>query len=180
MGKTLPNKQPSKTSYWFQPTWKIFVKLDHFWSKGRNKKQLKPPPRKRLVSTRGNTLQGTNTAVDNGSLRCMNPVEHASIPASHVSLPDYMFFDVILITFPETNSSHLKIGHPKRKRSYYNHPFSGANLLFVSAKIRPQTPRYLENLLGGSVGFTHSSGKNFCHRRRPKKCQGGSTPPMAV
>ena len=88
-----------------------------------------------------------------------------------------MFFDVISITFPETNSSHLKIGHPKRKRSYSNHPFSGANLLFVSANIRPQTPRYLENLLGGSVGFTHSSGKNFCHRRRPKKCQGGSTPP---
>ena len=30
-------------------------------------------------------------------------------------------------TLPKTNSSHLKIGLPKRKRSYSNHPFSGAN-----------------------------------------------------
>ena len=30
-------------------------------------------------------------------------------------------------TLPETNSSHLKIGHPKRKRSYSNHPFSGGS-----------------------------------------------------
>ena len=29
-------------------------------------------------------------------------------------------------TLPETNSSPLKIGHPKRKRSYSNHPFSEA------------------------------------------------------
>ena len=36
-------------------------------------------------------------------------------------------------TLPETNSSHLKIGHPKRKRSYSSHPFSGAML--VSGKV---------------------------------------------
>ena len=29
-------------------------------------------------------------------------------------------------TLPKTNSSPLKIGHPKRKQSYSNHPFSGA------------------------------------------------------
>ena len=28
-------------------------------------------------------------------------------------------------THPKTNSSHLKIGHPKRKQSYSNYPFSG-------------------------------------------------------
>ena len=33
-------------------------------------------------------------------------------------------------TLPETNSSHLKIGLPKRKRSYSNHPFSGASCWF--------------------------------------------------
>ena len=31
------------------------------------------------------------------------------------------------ITLPETNSSPLKIGFPKRKGSSSNHPFSGAN-----------------------------------------------------
>ena len=30
-------------------------------------------------------------------------------------------------TLPETNSSHLKKGHSKRKRSYSNHPFLGAS-----------------------------------------------------
>ena len=29
----------------------------------------------------------------------------------------------ITITLPETNSSHLNIGHPNRKQSYSNHPF---------------------------------------------------------
>ena len=32
-------------------------------------------------------------------------------------------------TLPETNSSHLKIGHPKRKRSCSNHPFSSSMLV---------------------------------------------------
>ncbi len=32
-------------------------------------------------------------------------------------------------TLPEINSSHLKIGHLKRKGSYSNHPFSGVNSL---------------------------------------------------
>ena len=36
-----------KTSWWFQPNWKIWVKLDHFpKNRGENKKPLKPPPRK--------------------------------------------------------------------------------------------------------------------------------------
>ena len=34
--------------------------------------------------------------------------------------------DSALPTLPETNSSPLKIAHPKRKRSSSNHPFSGA------------------------------------------------------
>ena len=33
---------------------------------------------------------------------------------------------VVTVTLPETNSSPLKIGHPKRKQSYSNHPLSGA------------------------------------------------------
>ena len=34
------------SSWWFQPIWKIFVKLDHFpKDPGENKKCLKPPPR---------------------------------------------------------------------------------------------------------------------------------------
>ena len=33
------------TSWWFQPIWKILVKLDHFPNfRGENKKSLKPPP----------------------------------------------------------------------------------------------------------------------------------------
>ena len=35
---------------------------------------------------------------------------------------------------PETNSSPLQIGHPKRKRSNSNHPFSGAKML-VSGRV---------------------------------------------
>ena len=42
-------------------------------------------------------------------------------------------------TLPETNSSHLKIVHHKRKRPYSNHQFSGAT--FVSGRILPlQSP----------------------------------------
>ena len=37
-------------------------------------------------------------------------------------------------TPPEINSSHLKIGHLKRKGSYSNHPFSGVNSLLVSGR----------------------------------------------
>ena len=33
------------------------------------------------------------------------------------------------------NSSPLKIGHPKRKQSYSNHPFSGVNSLLVSGRV---------------------------------------------
>ena len=35
-----------ETSWWFQPIFKILVKLDHFpKDRGENKKYLKPPPR---------------------------------------------------------------------------------------------------------------------------------------
>ena len=40
-----------------------------------------------------------------------------------------------LHTLPDTNSSHLKIWFPKRKRSDSKHPFSGANLLLVSRRV---------------------------------------------
>ena len=32
------------TSWWFQPIWKILVKLDHLPRRGEHKKSLKPPP----------------------------------------------------------------------------------------------------------------------------------------
>ena len=35
-----------------------------------------------------------------------------------------------ICTVPETNSSHLKVGHPKRKQSYSNCPFSAAVLVW--------------------------------------------------
>ena len=35
---------------------------------------------------------------------------------------------MLIFTLPETNSSPLKIDHPKRKGSSYNHPFSGATV----------------------------------------------------
>ena len=42
---------PSNTTWWFQPIWKIFVKLDHFPKfRVENKKCLKPPPRIRSDS----------------------------------------------------------------------------------------------------------------------------------
>ena len=52
-GSKTPIKLESKTiinskyitSWWFQPLWKILVKLDHFPSRGENKTCLKPPPR---------------------------------------------------------------------------------------------------------------------------------------
>ena len=52
-------------------------------------------------------------------------------------------------TLPETNSSHLKKGRPKRKRSYSNHPFSGAKMLvsgrvFSLALLRETSSRLLE------------------------------------
>ena len=39
-------------------------------------------------------------------------------------------------TLLETNNSPLKIGNPKRKRSYSNHPFSGA----LAVSFREGTP----------------------------------------
>ena len=44
-----------------------------------------------------------------------------------VHLPHFFSPSMKSCTVPETNSSPLKIRHPKRERSYSNHPFSGAN-----------------------------------------------------
>ena len=42
MGSISPCTRPS---WWFQPIWNIFLKLDHFPNfRGKNKKCLKPPP----------------------------------------------------------------------------------------------------------------------------------------
>ena len=38
-------------------------------------------------------------------------------------------------TLPKTNSSPLKIGHPKRKGSSCNHPFPGATGMLVSGRV---------------------------------------------
>ena len=43
------------------------------------------------------------------------------------------------VTLPETNNSHLKIVLPKRKRSYSNHPFSGAKMFVSGILIVHQT-----------------------------------------
>ena len=50
-----------------------------------------------------------------------------------------------MITLPETNSSHLKIGHPKRKRSSSKHPFSGA--FAVSLREGGRRSNWLSSLL---------------------------------
>ena len=39
------------------------------------------------------------------------------------------------IALPETSSSPLNLGHPKRKGSYSNHPFSGVNSLLISGRV---------------------------------------------
>ena len=41
-----------------------------------------------------------------------------------INTKEVTFFD--MLTLPETNSSPLKIGHPKRKGSSSKHPFSGS------------------------------------------------------
>ena len=60
--------------------------------------------------------------------------EFPGCSASTISQPSSLHLDVVdgeagsksrKITLPETKSLPLKIGHPKRKGSYSNHPFSG-------------------------------------------------------
>ena len=41
-------------------------------------------------------------------------------------IPTHQSVHELKTTLPETNSSPLKMGHPKRKQSYSNHSFSGA------------------------------------------------------
>ena len=72
------------------------------------------------------------------------------------------------LRLPKTNSSHLKIGHPKRKRSYSNHPFSSANchVSFSEGKVeeffrKTRKPKLLgrekkkHQVLHGKVEFHH-------------------------
>ena len=54
-------------------------------------------------------------------------------------------------TLPETNSSHLKIGHPKRKRSYSNHPVLGAKML-VSGFTEPEMEHHRLKTLASLPG----------------------------
>ena len=56
-------------------------------------------------------------------------LKHWTIEGSRYRIPLLKYH-----TLPETNSSPLKIGHPKRKRSYSKHPFSGAKML-VSGRV---------------------------------------------
>ena len=68
-----------------------------------------------------------------------------------VGNPNQYFLPSLKVTF-----SHLNISHPKRKRSYSNHPFSGAML--VSGRV----PTQKENRVGkqeGDSGFHKNSNK---------------------
>ena len=68
-------------------------------------------------------------------------------------------------TLPETNSSHLKIGHPKRKGSSSNHPFSGAMLVFGGVnplkKVNPINTHYIRCIWGWSLRGPHPKGTIF-------------------
>ncbi len=45
LGISKDQNKTNQPSWWFQPIWKILVKLDHFpRDRGENKKYLKPPP----------------------------------------------------------------------------------------------------------------------------------------
>ena len=54
----------------------------------------------------------------------------------YLDLPGIFHSNVYIYTLPKTNSSPLKIGHPKRKLSSSNHPFSGAKMLVSGYIIR--------------------------------------------
>ena len=64
------------------------------------------------------------------------------------------------ITFPETKSSHLKIGHPKRKRSYSNHPFS-FDSWHENAKCN-WFARCWRNIGRGPLGLLKSTWRIYC------------------
>ena len=83
--------------------------------------------------------------------------------------PNLLFKGAILrwtILNFETTSLPLKISHPKRKGSSSNHPFSGANLLFVSGRLPIVGKVFLPTTLPGEQ-LTHGS-----HNPRswPKDC----------
>ena len=63
---------------------------------------------------------------------------------------------------PKTNSSHLTIGHPERKRSYSNHPFSGAML--VSERVTKGNPKR-HTKIHGSINVI---GRVFFFRQFPR------------
>ena len=50
------------------------------------------------------------------------------------------------LTLPETNSSHLQIGLPKRKGSFPNHHFQG-RLLLVSGSVHPRKLTWIPKMM---------------------------------
>ena len=71
-------------------------------------------------------IAGMTSPFFNDGYIYIDSIRGPHFPASYVRLPK--------CTLPETNSSPLKISHPKRKGSYSNHPFSGAMLQGVYLK----------------------------------------------
>ncbi len=78
------------------------------------------------------------------------------------SLHITMFF-FLSPTLPETNSSHLKIGNPKKKRSYSNHPFLGAKA--VSFRKSKWALEIFEKLALGNTRAARLIFFHFRHRR---------------
>ena len=58
---------------------------------------------------------------------CLSRSIHGTGIFSYIYHKNHVAFDRYTDTLPKTNSSPMKIGHPKRKRSYSTHPCSGAN-----------------------------------------------------
>ena len=86
-------------------------------------------------------------------------------------------------TLPETNSSHLKIGHPKRKQSYSNHPFSGAfavsfregmwsftrgYLTMLDRKLKSWTEKYHHHIREGSLHWILQMGVSKNRGKTPQ------------
>ena len=71
----------------------------------------------------------------------MMPVDGTNISecGTHVTLKTNPHLISFPLTLPKTHSSPLKIGRPKRKRSYSKHPFSGAKIC-ENVSFREGTP----------------------------------------
>ena len=97
---------------WWHPSLQIFRKCSHL-------------PSGKL------TWQWFSTTI----LMVLSMIFMRIFPASHVSFREG--------ALPKTNSSHLKIGHSStRKRSYSNHPFSGAKMLVFLLRVSSSTLAY--------------------------------------